>query len=363
VSINFTRQVNALPASVPFVGPETLERQSGQPFCARIGANESAFGISPAAQNAMADSLGISGCSWYGDPENHELRAALAKHHNIDMDCICVDSGIDSLLGLTVRMLMEAGQNVVTSEGAYPTFNYHVNGFGGVLKTVPYVNNHEDPASLLEAGAKQQACLIYFANPDNPMGSWHGADVVSDMIANVPKGSTLLLDEAYVEFAEQGTAPPIDTTNTQVIRYRTFSKAYGMAGMRIGYAIAHPEIITGFNKIRNHFGVNKLAQIAALASLNDATFLASVTERVKAGRERIYAFAQQHNLEYLPSATNFVAVDMQKSERAISLLAELNKQGVFIRMPGVSPLNRFIRVGIGTEAEHEYFVEQFEKLL
>lgn len=362
MSINFTQQVNALPASVPFVGPETLERQRGQTFSARIGANESAFGVSPLAQRALVDALGVRGCSWYGDPEHHELRSALARLHKVDMDCICVDAGIDSLLGLTVRMLMEPGQNVVTSEGAYPTFNYHVNGFGGVLNTVPYVDNHENPTGLLDASREFGAQLIYFSNPDNPMGTWHNASTVSDMIANVPEGSTLLLDEAYVEFADEGTAPPIDTDNTQVIRYRTFSKAYGMAGMRIGYAIAHPDMITGFNKIRNHFGVNKLAQIAALASLQDTQFLDSVKAQVKTGRERIYAFAEQHNLDYLPSATNFVSVDMQSSVRAIKVLTDLNKQGVFIRMPGVSPLNRFIRVGIGSEAEHAFFAEQFDKV-
>ncbi len=362
LSIVFNRQVEVLPASVPFVGPETLERQSGAQFAARIGANESAFGISPIAQQAMADALGIQGCSWYGDPENHELRSELAKRHGIDAECICVDAGIDSLLGLTVRMLMEPGQNVVTSDGAYPTFNYHVTGFGGVLNKVPYNDNHEDAQGLLDAARAQATRLIYFSNPDNPMGTWHPASTVADMIANVPDGCTLLLDEAYIEFGDENTAPPIDTSNEHVIRYRTFSKAYGMAGMRIGYAIGHPDMITGFNKIRNHFGVNRLAQIAALASLKDTQFLNTVRSRVEAGRQRIYDFANRHSLEYLPSATNFVALDMQSSERATNLLSKLNKNGVFIRMPGVSPLNRYIRVGIGSEAEHKVFVSRFEKL-
>ena len=337
MTINFTRQVQRLPSSVPFVGPETLERQRGQCFLSRIGANESAFGLSPAALEAMSDSLGVSGCSWYADPENHDLRSALAKLHNVDINCICVDAGIDSLLGLTVRMLMETGDHVVTSDGAYPTFNYHVHGFGGVLNKVPYKHNREDPQALCEAADQHNARLIYMANPDNPMGTWHGAEVIQTMIDNLPKHSALLLDEAYVEFAPQGTSPPIDCDNSQVIRFRTFSKAYGMAGMRIGYAIAHPQMIIGFNKIRNHFAVNRLAQIAALASINDKKFLRSVMEKVQTGRERIYQFASKYDLTYLPSATNFVAVNLQTSARAKSVLSELNKQGVFLRMPGVAP--------------------------
>lgn len=361
-TINFTQLVSSLPASVPFVGPETLERESGQPFAARIGANESAFGVSPAAIEAITNALGVSGCSWYGDPENHELRSQLSAMHNVDIDCICVDAGIDSLLGLTVRMLMESGDQVVTSDGAYPTFNYHVNGFGGVLNKVPYKDYREDTETLVARAGQLKAKLIYISNPDNPMGTWHTAGVMQTMIDNLPNGSTLLLDEAYTEFAPDGTQPAIDTGNQQVIRFRTFSKAYGMAGMRIGYAIAHPEIIVGFNKIRNHFAVNRLAQIAALASLKDKPFLVSVMDKVHTGRERIYHFAKQHNLAYLPSATNFVAVDLQSGERASKLLAELNNLRVFIRKPAAAPLDRFIRVGIGSPAEHDAFVEQFVKL-
>lgn len=362
MTIKFNRQVKSLSASVPFVGPETLERQSGQRFVSRIGANESAFGLSPAAVEAMSKALNTSGCSWYGDPENHDLRSALAEKHGVGIECICVDAGIDALLGLTVRMLMEANDTVVTSDGAYPTFNYHVTGFGGLLNKVPYNDYHESPTELLSAADEHAASLIYFANPDNPMGTWHSAEVVQNMIDNIPAPSTLLLDEAYIDFAPSGTAPAIDTTNEKIIRYRTFSKAYGMAGMRIGYAIAHPDMITSFNKIRNHFAVNRLAQIAALASLQDQAFLPHVTKLVENGRQRVYAFAKKRNLAYLSSATNFVAVDLECDQNASQLLVELNKHGVFIRMPGVSPLNQFIRVGIGNKSEHDAFVTQFDRL-
>lgn len=362
MTIKFNRQVKSLSASVPFVGPETLERQSGQRFVSRIGANESAFGLSPAAVEAMSKALNTSGCSWYGDPENHDLRSALAEKHGVGIECICVDAGIDALLGLTVRMLMEANDTVVTSDGAYPTFNYHVTGFGGQLNKVPYKDYHESPTELLSAADEHTASLIYFANPDNPMGTWHSAEVVQNMIDDIPAPSTLLLDEAYIDFAPSGTAPTIDTTNEKVIRYRTFSKAYGMAGMRVGYAIAHPDMITSFNKIRNHFAVNRLAQIAALASLQDQAFLPHVTNLVENGRQRVYAFAKKRNLAYLPSATNFVAVDLECDQNASQLLVELNKHGVFIRMPGVSPLNQFIRVGIGNKSEHDAFVTQFDRL-
>ena len=367
MNIPFTKLVSQLPSSVPFVGPETLERQRGSTFAARIGANESAFGISPRAieaiQQAIAADSSSSGCSWYGDPENHELRCLLADKHQVDPEEICVDAGIDSLLGLTVRMLINPEDAVVTSLGAYPTFNYHVQGFGAALHTVPYKDFHEDINGLIAKAADTRARLVYLSNPDNPMGTSHSASTVQTMIDNVPDGCILLLDEAYNEFAKSGLAPVIDTNNPQVIRYRTFSKAYGMAGMRIGYAIANTKLIEGFNKIRNHFAVNRLAQIAAVASLRDETFLPHVLKQVQTGRERVYQMARELELDYLESATNFVAVDTGNGDNTREILKQLGEQGVFIRMPGIAPLDRYLRVGIGTEEEHATFEASFSQLI
>lgn len=359
--IPFTDIVKSLPATTPFVGPETLERQQGEKFRARIGANESAFGISPMAAAAMR--AAISESHWYADPESHELRQALAQKHNVHMDEICIDAGIDSLLGLTVRMLLEPNQNVVTSYGAYPTLNYHVAGFGANLITVPYKNFHEDPEALIAASIEHQAKLVYLSNPDNPMGTWHDAATISQMIDAVPEGCMFALDEAYTEFATQDITPPIDTNNPNVIRFRTFSKAYGMAGQRIGYAIAHKDVIAGFNKIRNHFGINRVAQQGALAALQDSEFLPLVRQAVTAARERVAEFAKGHGFETIPSSTNFVALDLGSAARAKLMIAELNKRQVFMRMPGVEPLNQCIRVGLGTDHEFEVFSHTFNEIV
>ena len=205
----------------------------------------------------------------YGDPESHDLKQALARQHRISADSIVVGEGIDGLLGYLVRLLIGADDPVVTSDGAYPTFNFHVTGFGGILHKVPYKGDHEDPVALAARARATDAKLIYFANPDNPMGSWHPAATVQRLIDAVPDRCLLILDEAYVEFAPDGTAPAIDPTDRRVIRMRTFSKAYGMAGARVGYAIAHPDLITAFNKIRNHFGMSRIGQAGALAALSD----------------------------------------------------------------------------------------------
>lgn len=361
MTIPFTPLVASLPAAVPFVGPETIERQTGRTFRARLGANESAFGMSPKAKAAVQAEL--EWASWYGDPENYDLRHALAAKHGVGMENIMVGEGVDAILGYTVRMIAGPGIPVVTSLGAYPTFNYHVAGYGSDLVTVPYSDDHEDPDALLAKVQETKSPLMYFANPDNPMGTWHDGNRVQALIDAVPDGCLLVLDEAYIDFAPDGSSPPIDASNPRAIVMRTFSKAHGMAGMRVGYAVGHQDLITGLGKVRNHFAMNRLSQVAALASLHDTEFLSWVISEVETGRQETYALADRLGLRALESATNFVAIDLGSKDRAAAVLQGLAGRGVFIRMPGVTPLNRCIRVSIGRPDERAIFAEAFEEAL
>jgi histidinol-phosphate aminotransferase len=358
----FTPLVEGLPSTVPFVGPEALERHTGTKFRARIGANESVFGPSPGVIAAMQRAAGDV---WqYCDPENFELKAALASHLGVSPSNVMVGEGIDGLFGYAVRLFVEPGITVATSLGAYPTFNFHVHGYGGRLVTTPYVNDREDPASLLDLARRERARLIYFANPDNPMGSWWPAAVVADMIANLPDGALLMLDEAYGEFASPGTLPPLDVSNPNVLRFRTFSKAYGMAGMRLGYAIGHADLVIAFDKIRNHFGVTRIGQAAGLAALGDQDHLHDVVAKVSAARDTISAIARDNGLAPLASATNFVTIDCGRDgAHAKRVLDALAAAGVFVRMPGVAPLNRCIRVTAGTPADLSIFAEELQRAL
>ncbi|RVV99899.1 pyridoxal phosphate-dependent aminotransferase [Mesobaculum littorinae] len=345
-----TALARSLPATVPFVGPEAQERARGRPFAARIGANENVFGPSPRAIAAMRDAAAEI---WrYGDPESHDLRHALARHHGVPPDCIVVGEGIDGLLGYLVRLIVAPGDAVVTSAGAYPTFGYHVAGYGGRLLTVPYARDHEDPQALIAASRAAGAKLTYLANPDNPMGTWHDAETILAAIAAVPSGGLLVLDEAYVEFAPEGTAPPLDPSDPRVIRLRTFSKAYGMAGARVGYAIGPAALIAAFERVRNHFGMNRAAQAGALAALEDAPWLAHVCDEVARARGRIARIAAETGLTAIPSAANFVAVDCGgDGALARRVLVELAAQDIFVRMPFVAPQDRAIRISCGTEAD------------
>lgn len=344
-----TPHAASLPSTVPFTGPETLERRQGQPFRARLGANESLFGPSPAAIAAMEQAAAEA---WkYGDPENHDLKQALAARHGCAPASIVVGPGIDGLLGLTCRLTLAPGTPVVTSLGAYPTFAFHVTGFGGALTRVPYLGPHEDPQALLDAARAQGARLLYLANPDNPMGSHHPGSTILDLVANLPAHCLLILDEAYADLAPEGAIPEIPADHPQVIRFRTFSKGYGLAGARVGYAIAEPSLALAFDKVRDHFGMGRIAQAGALAALADQDWLAAVKARVRIARARMEAIARANGLAPLPSATNFVTVNLGRDgDFARRMLAECQSRGLFIRMPGVAPLDRCLRISLGPDA-------------
>ena len=358
----FTPLIDGLSSTVPFVGPEALERRAAKMFRARIGANESVFGPSPEAIAAIA---GAAREVWqYCDPENHDVKAAIARHHGIAPENVVVGEGIDGLFGLAVRLFVEPGITVATSLGAYPTFNFHVHGFGGRLVTAPYADDRVDIDTLLSLARLEKARLIYVANPDNPMGSWWPAADIQRLIDDLPGGTLLMLDEAYGEFAPEGTLPPLDVANPSVLRFRTFSKAYGIAGLRVGYAIGQSALITAFDKVRNHFGVTRIGQRAAIAALASQDHLRDVVRKVAVARQEIAAIARGNGLTPLPSATNFVTIDCGRNgTHAKRVLDGLLARGVFVRMPGVAPLDRCIRVTAGTPEDLAIFAEELPAAL
>lgn len=344
----------SLPATVPFVGPEAQERARGKPFRARLGANENGFGPSPRVVEAMARQAGEM---WkYCDPESHELRQALARHLSVAAENVGVGEGIDGLLGLIVRLYAGTGSAVVTSLGAYPTFNYHVAGFGARLVAVPYRDDREDLDALLDAARAENAALVYLSNPDNPMGTWWEAADILRFADALPPTAMLILDEAYCETAPSSALPPLEPERPNMLRLRTFSKAYGLAGLRLGYAVGHPEAIRAFDKVRNHFGVNRMAQAAGLAALADQAHLALNVRRIAAARGRIADIAGGQGLTPLPSAANFVTIDCGGDGAfAARVLHALIERDVFARKPMAPGLDRCIRVSAGPDEELDVF--------
>lgn len=354
--------VAALPETTPFVGPEAIERRDRIPTRARIGANENPFGPAPSVLAAMQ---AAAADSWhYGDPENHDLREAIAAHLGVPARNVMPGEGVDAILGMAVRLYAAPGSTVVTSLGGYPTFNYHLAGYGVRMHTVPFVETREDINGLAAAAHETGAAMVYLANPDNPMGSWWDADSVERFIAAVPDTTMIILDEAYGEFAPAGTLPPIDLARPNLLRMRTFSKAYGLAGARVGYVFGEAESVSAFNRIRNHFGISNIAQAGAIAALADQEHLLASLNSVREALEDTAAIARRRGLVPLPTATNFVAIDCGRDAAyAQAILDGLAAEGVFVRKPVAAGLNHCIRVSAGTTGDRRLLDEALGRVL
>jgi histidinol-phosphate aminotransferase len=356
-----TPAVEAIPQTTPFVGPEQLMRETHQRELVRLGANESAFGPSPIAVAAMTREL--PRLAWYGDPESLDLRDALAKKHECDPSHIVVGSGIDDLMGLAVRAFVASGGAAVATMGTYPTFAYHVVGYGARLVEVPYrPDGTPDCDALIDVTRSAMPSIVYLANPDNPSGRFIARDQIEAFYEALPHDTLLLLDEAYGDFVDDRELLPA-VFEDRLIRLRTFSKAYGMAGARIGYALTTKRNVATFQKIRLHYGINRNAQIGALASLGDAAFRDHVVIETAHAREAYYRLAAELGRPYIESRTNFVCIGMETAERATRVMNELLRRGVWIRKPGAPPLDAYVRVSAGTAEMREAFSRALRDVL
>lgn len=361
--------ISALPTVVPFVGPEALTRDRQRAFQARLGANESPFGPSPKVLHVMREAVLEN---WqYADPENYELRQALSEHYAIPMNQIVVGEGIDGLLGHALRIFLEPGAPVVTSDGAYPTFSARAASLGGRLVRVPYRNDAADLQALSDAVAREGARVVYLANPDNPTGAVWRLEKLIPFFDAIPETCLIILDEAYCETAPVADVWPVAADMPEnIIRFRTFSKAYGMAGARIGYALGCADVISEFEKVRNHYGINRIGQHAAKAALEDQDYLADAVGLIARGRQRLSDIAASVGLRALPSATNFVAIDCGRDGVfADSVMRAVIAQDVFIRKPSVNDvtahpgIERCIRVSVGTDPELDLFEDALGEAL
>ena len=224
-----------------------------------MGANENAWGVSPLAIEAAGFNTLKEGWK-YNDPECFDLRNALAAYHNVNPEHLIFGEGIDGLLGLVVRAIVEFGSQVVMSKGSYPTFEYHVHGYGAGLVEVGYKNFKPDLIGLVHAANEADARIIYLANPDNPSGFFYNSNSILDFVNSIPEDCLIILDEAYSDYVEKEELMDEKIIANNLIRLRTFSKIYGLASVRVGYGISCREVISNLNKIRTHFGVNMIGQ-------------------------------------------------------------------------------------------------------
>jgi len=342
--------IRGLPVYVPGRPIEEVEREL-KIHAVKLASNENPLGPSPKAVEAAK--LALENAHRYPDGGTHLLRKALASRTGISTEEIFVGLGSSEIIDLASRVLLRAGLQGMTSFGSYAPFSVAIRASGAELILVPQRNFAFD----LKAIAKEitpKTGVIYLANPNNPTGTAFGVGEFAEFLASVPEGVLVVLDEAYIHYApslNRRKSEEIFRAHKNLLILRTFSKVYGLAGMRIGFALGQPELLAAMNKLRTPFNTSGVAQAAALAALDDREHVTRCIETNARERKRLSEGFSKLGLRPVPSETNFIF--MEVGPEAKKMCHELLYLGIIVRPLGWMGFPEAIRVSVGTTEENE----------
>jgi histidinol-phosphate aminotransferase len=346
----------------PFPSTEEVQRRTGVSVWARLNANENEFGPPEVVRAAIIRAA--TEANRYPDCENIDLKSALAATHGIDPENIHVMAGIDGLLSAVSRTRLGRGRSLAAVCGTYPTMAYLARAGGTTVHTVPYAGHRIGIDALLAAAHRHQPDVVYLAEPDNPTGVALGATEVLRLADQLPPRCTLVVDGAYADYQTPGrTLREADVLDRKMLWLRTFSKAYGMAGLRVGYAVGRPELLDVLAYGSEHYAVGRIAQQAALAAVSDPQTISETVRATSAGRDH-YRTELAPDFEVLPGETNFVSLRCPGGARQAGALQRyLARQGVLVRQPGAPGIDDLLRVTIGPPWQREVVIGEFQRAL
>lgn len=326
----------------------------------KLASNENALGPSPKAVAALKKAVGS--LNRYPDASCSLLRERLSKWLRVDPESVIVGNGSDELIVLALRAFVDPGDEVIV---AYPTFliyELQARACAAKVRRVPLKDYRYD-LSAMGGSVSPHTKLVFIANPDNPTGTYVTKQELNNFLGGLSSNTLVVIDEAYYEFVTANDYPqtiPL-VTHHPVIITRSFSKAYGLAGLRVGYGISQPSIIAAMNSVREPFNVNSLAQVAAAAALDDHEFLARSRRMVKEGRAYLLSELSALKLRVVPSVTNFVLIEI--GTRASQVAQALLSKGIIVREMTAWHLDGCLRVSIGTMQENRRFIRELKRCL
>jgi len=348
---------------VPGKPIDEVKRELGLKDVIKLASNENSFGPSPKAISAIKRSL--KDLNRYPDANAFYLKKKLAKSLGVKTENIVVSNGSDEIIVLCCRAFLEPGDEVIISDPTFPIYKIASQAQGAKIKFIPLKDMRYDLAAKKKAITKKTK-IIFIANPDNPSGTFVTRKEIEKFLDGIRDDVLIFFDEAYKEFGEysQGEVFP-DTLKhlkrKNIIITRSFSKAYGLAGLRIGYGISSPQVISYLDRIREPFNVNSLAQAAAVAALDDTKFLRKTLKMVEKGKRFIYKELDRMGLKYVKSATNFMLIDLKTDGKEV--FRKLLKKGIIVRDMEVWGFKTFIRLTIGTPGENKKFIKALEEVI
>ena len=338
-----------------------VKRELGLEEVIKLASNENPFGCSPLAKKELMEIIEES--QMYPDAANFALKKKLGEKHGVNPNRIFCGTGSDSLIKVICNCFVEPGDECIVAEITFPRYDSCIKLMGGNTVRIPMKNNGLDIEAMVDA-INEKTKIIWFCNPNNPTGTVFSKKDFEKVLDRIPEHVLIIMDEAYIEYVTREDFPDsleyIDRY-PNMLTLRTFSKAYGLASLRVGYGIASEELVGYFNRVIGPFDVNLYAQTAAVAALGDEEFLQKVYDENNKGKEYLYREFDKMGLEYAPSEANFVFVNINVPTEEV--FDKLLRKGLIVRPGHLLDSPGYLRVTIGTMEQNERFIKALREIL
>ncbi len=340
---------------------DEVKRELGLKSVIKLASNESPFGPSPKVLKAM--SAAAKTVNRYPDGNCHYLRAALARELGVVPNQLIFGNGSDEIIVMATRVFANPEDEVIIATPSFLIYEIAAKISGATIKLVPLKNFHYDLEGMKKT-ITSKTKIIFIGNPDNPAGTYVSKSQVEDFLKSIRRNILVFFDEAYFEFVQKKDYPDTIKLLKQyknIIVTRTFSKMYGLAGLRVGYGIADNQVISLLERVREPFNINSVAQAAALAVLEDKKYYARVSKLIATGRKFLYQNLKRLGFSFVDSVTNFILIDVKQN--GLNMSRALLQKGIIVRDMGFWGLETYIRVTIGTKGENKKFIQALEDIL
>lgn len=351
--------INQLQSYVPGKPIESLAREKNLSKIIKLASNENPYGPSPLVIEAIIKN--ISAINQYPDPDQHDLKNSLSNFYNITSNMLAIGNGSDELLQVIMRAFVNPHNNVISPNYSFISYKIGTQSVGAEFISTEINSNWQNNLDNILNSINKNTKLICLANPNNPLGTYLDIPHISNFLKSVPSNVLVLLDEAYFEYVKYNNQsnnnidPSIELIKQfpNLIITRTFSKAYGLAGLRIGYSIAHPNVTAIINKVKQPFNSNRLVQFVGPVAIADQEYIKKIVAINSAERDLLYQEFERLNINYIKSCTNFVMIETHYSQELYNYL--LN-QGIIVRPVNNYGLTDYLRISIGLPEENKTLV-------
>ena len=348
---------------VPGKPIEEVQREFGLDDVIKMASNENPLGPSPKAQEALREA--IAGINIYPDGSHYHLKQELARFHGLDPDCFIVGNGSDEVLKLLAETFINEDDEGIMADPSFSEYDFAVSLMGGKIVKVPVNQELGLDLQAMAAAITDKTKLIFVCNPNNPTGTIVSGKELDAFMAKVPDHIIVVFDEAYYEYVGDDSYRSgfdyLKQGRQNVLVLRTFSKIYGLSGLRVGYGMAQPELIQWMSRTREPFNVNSLAQLGARTALGDNEFVETSRQVNNKGKEYLYQEFRARNISFVPTHANFIFADVGVDCKEV--FQSLLKQGVIIRTGDIFGYPTYIRVTVGTEEGNKRFIAALDKTL